>query len=71
MTDQIPSWVQRINESKKKEDEIFKLFFYLMKELNLSYRDLCEMPVPAIIEIADQLVRHAKEEQKAMKKARK
>jgi hypothetical protein len=63
----LPDWVKK--KSKSQDDEIFRLYFYLMKELHLSYDDLTNMPIPAILAMAEQLGEYSKEQEKAMKKA--
>jgi hypothetical protein len=42
--------------------------FYLMKEVGVSYNDLCEMPIPAILILLEELNSHVERENKAMKK---
>lgn len=65
----LPEWVHKINLKKKESNQVYKLFFYLMKELHLSWSDLMEMPVPAIIQLSEELSEYAKEQEKQAKKA--
>jgi len=44
--------------------------FYLIKELGLSYEDIREMPIPAIVALTEELVAHNKKEAKAAKAKR-
>lgn len=71
MTDSppLPPWVAKIGK-KKEEGDIKRLFFFLMKELHLSYDDLLNMPVPAIIGLSDEMANFNKEQEKQMKKSR-
>jgi hypothetical protein len=42
--------------------------FYLMKEVGISYKELLEMPMPAIFQLIEELNEHAKREEKAAKR---
>lgn len=64
----LPPWVQKINKVRKERDDLSLMFFYLMKELHLSYADILEMPVPAILSVLDRAGEAAKEEQRQMKR---
>ena len=64
----LPPWVSKINSGKQK-GSLQTMFFFLMKELHLSYEDLANMPVPAILAMADELNEYNKEQNKQMKKA--
>ena len=63
----LPAWAQRAL-SDRAEENVIRTLFYLLKETNLTYKDLCEMPVPAIFMLADELEAHAKREERAMRK---
>lgn len=64
----LPSWVAKINKKSNKES-ISKIYFFLMKELHLSYADISEMPVPAITALIEELIEFNKEQEKQMKKS--
>lgn len=65
----IPDWViDKLSPSNEKT--LVTNMFYLMKELHVSYDELCEMPVPAIMMLLNELSEHGKREEKAMKKKR-
>lgn len=42
--------------------------FYLIKELGLSYEDIREMPIPAIVALTEELLAHNKKEANAAKR---
>jgi hypothetical protein len=65
----LPPWVTARKQPKDADDDIYRLFFFLHKELNLSFDDLMQMPVPAILEMAEQLNKYGEEQEKEMKKA--
>lgn len=54
---------------KGKSNGVTTALFYLMKELNMSYSDIYEMPVPAIFVLLEELKDHSEREEKAHKKA--
>ena len=60
-----------INKFKgAKGSKITTSFFYLMKELHISYFELMEMPIPSIFILLEELKEHNIKEEKAMKKKR-
>lgn len=64
--DKIPDHV--IKKLGGTKDSTVTNLFYLMKELHLSYSDIKDMPVPAILMLMEELEAHAKREEAAMKK---
>ena len=45
------------------------IYFFLMKELGLSYGELQEMPVPALFALVEKTNEYNREQEKKMKKA--
>lgn len=66
----LPPWVQKINKTRKERDDVSLMFFYLMKELHLSYADILEMPVPAILSVLDRTGERAKEQERKLKRSK-
>jgi hypothetical protein len=66
--DPIPLEIFNKIHKKKNGNNWTTAFFYLMKELHLSDKELLEMPIPRIRVLLDELHEHAKREKKAMKK---
>lgn len=67
----LPPWIKNKRRDGDFSDEVRFLFFHLMKELHLSYEDIRKMPLPAILAMSETIVEYNKEQEKAMKKARK
>lgn len=63
----LPAWVSA--SARRDTDEgIQRMFFYLSKELHISYVELLQMPVPAILSLSIQLSEWNKEQEREMKK---
>lgn len=67
MVNAIPEHVlDRLSDTPEKT--LVTNFFYLMKELGLSYDDLCNIPVPTLFLLMEELNSHSKREERALKK---
>lgn len=64
----IPDWV--VKKFERENDSTITTFYYLMKELHISYDTLCEMPVPTIILLTKELEKQNKKEEKLLKKTK-
>lgn len=52
------------------EKKVTKTIFYLMKELNVSYKDVMDMPIPAFMFLVQHLKENSEEEKRSMKRKR-
>jgi hypothetical protein len=70
MTNEIPHWVlDQFGETN--ERKLLQGMFFLMKEANISYNELCEMPVPAIFMLMKELSELSRKERDAQRRENK
>jgi hypothetical protein len=61
----MPPWVQ-----EKRKEGFSNICFWLMKELHLSYQDIMDMPVPAILGLLKEMDAYAKAQERHIKKVK-
>jgi hypothetical protein len=64
----LPEWVRK--NDKSEASGITRVFSILMVKRNLTYKDILDLPIPAIFCLLEDIEKEAKEEERQMKKSK-